>query len=165
MDPDEIAPSALLPHQWKHRAVAFVSGSFRGALSRWTNLEQESDAIFASVTRLSHILAACGEFSLSTDHKNILYMISLTRFNANVALHILHKTQRLDLRLPEFVEYIPGERNTWADFLSRWTALGNAEFPARRVSAVRVPLVTEDLPELPPLEDIAKSPDSVTFRC
>ncbi len=71
-----------------------------------------SYAIVASVTRLSHILAACGEFSLFTDHKNILYMLSPTRFNANVARHMVHKTQRWALRLAEFnftVEHIPGD--------------------------------------------------------
>ncbi len=111
-DPGEIATSALLPHQWNHHPVAFVSGSFRGASSRWTTPEQENYAIVASVTRLSHILAACGEFSLFTDHKNILYMLSPTQFNANVARHIVHKAQRWALRLAEFtftVEHIPGD--------------------------------------------------------
>ena len=116
----------------------------------------------ASVTRLSHILAACGEFSLFTDHKNILYMLSPARFDANVARHIVHKIQRWALRLAEFnftIEHIPGEHNVWADMLTRWAAQGNQTFPARRVSAFRVPLITEDLPELPSLEVIAKSQD------
>ncbi len=90
--------------------------------------EQESYAIVASVTRLSHIIAACGEFSLFTDHENILYMLSPSRFNANVAQHIPHKTQRYALRLSEFnvtVIHIPGAFNTWADLLTRWEAPGN----------------------------------------
>ncbi len=61
-----------------------------------------------------------------TDHKNILYMLSPTRFNANVARHIVHKTQRWALRLAEFnftVEHILGAFNTWADLLTRWAAL------------------------------------------
>ncbi len=87
-------------------------------------------------------------------------MLSPTPFNANVARHIVHKTQRWALRLAEFnftVEHIPGDLNTWADFLTLWAALGNAEFPARRISAFRVPLITEYLPELPSLEVIVKS--------
>ncbi len=112
VDLGEIATSALLPHQWNPHPVAFVSGSLRGASSRWTTPEQESCAIFASVTRLSDILAAYSEFSLFTDHKNILQMLSPTRVNAKVASHILHKTQRWALRLAEFnftVEHIPGD--------------------------------------------------------
>ncbi len=111
VDPAEIAQYAVLPLEWNHSPVAFVSGSFRGPSSRWTNPNQESCAIVASVTRLSHILAACGEFSLFTDDKSIQYMLSPTRFNANVARHIVHKTQRWALRLAEFnftVEHIPG---------------------------------------------------------
>ncbi len=63
-------------------------------------------------------------------------MLFPTRFNAKVARHIVHKTQRWALRLAEFnftVEHITGELNTWADFLTRWAAPGNAEFPARRI--------------------------------
>ncbi len=79
-------------------------------------------------------------------------MLSRPRLNANVARHIVHKTQRWALLLAEFnftVEHISGELNTWADFLTRWAARENSEFPARRISAFRVPLITEDLPELP----------------
>ncbi len=80
--------------------------------------------------------------------------------HANVARHIVHKTQRWALRLAEFnftVEYIPGAFNTWADLLTRWAAPGNEESPARRLSALRVPLITADLPELPSL-DVISSP-------
>ncbi len=44
-----------------------------------------------------------------TDHKNILHMLSPTRFNANIERHIVHKMWRLALRLAEFnftVEHI-----------------------------------------------------------
>ncbi len=87
-------------------------------------------------------------------------MLFPTRFNANVARHIVHKTGRWALRLAEFnftVEHIPGELNTWANFLTLWAAPRNAEFSARRISAFRFPLITEDIPELPSLEVIAKS--------
>ena len=102
VDPLEVSASTSPPNEWNHQPVAFVSGSFRGASSRWSTPEQECYEIVASVTRLGHILAACREFSLFTDHKNILYMLSPTRFNANVARHIVHKTQRWALRLAEF---------------------------------------------------------------
>ncbi len=75
--------------------------------------EKESYAIISSVLRLAHILVACREFSIFTDHKNILYMLSPTRFNANVARHVVHKVQRWAIRLAEFnfaVEHNPGRK-------------------------------------------------------
>ncbi len=152
VDPGEIATSALLLHQWNHHPGAFVHGSSRGASSRWTSPEKESYTIFASATRLSPTLAACFEFSLFTDSKNILYTLSLTRFKAKVAHHIVRKMQRWALRLSEFnvtVEHIPRDLRSWAECLTRWPAPRNSEIPARRISAFRVPFITEDLPELP----------------
>ncbi len=163
--PAEIARYTSLHLEWNHSPVAFVLGSFRGPSSRWTTPGQESYAIVASVTRLSYILAACGEFSMFSDLKKILYMLSPTRFNANFARHIFHKTQRWAHRLAEFtvtVEHIPGAFNTWADFLIRWAALGNEESPARRLSALRVPLITADIPELLSLD--APPSSSVRLR-
>ncbi len=68
----------------------------------------------------------CGEFSLSTDYKNILYKLSTTHINANVARKIGHKTQRRALRLSDLkftMEYIPRALNTWADLLTCWRFL------------------------------------------
>lgn len=174
----QVSPSELKsgkePQEWSHSPVASVSGTFRGASSRWTTPEQESYAIVASVIRLAHILVACEDFSLFTDHKNILYMMSPTRFNANVARHIVHKVQRWALRLSEFnftIEHIPGEQNLWADFLTRWAAPDNTTFPARRLSALQVPLLTADAdkPELPSLEIISeaqnRSPHTAELDC
>ncbi len=41
VDPAEIAQYAVLPLEWNHSKVAFVSGSFRGPSSRWTTPEQK----------------------------------------------------------------------------------------------------------------------------
>lgn len=75
-----------------------------------------------SVTRLSHILATSGQFSLFTDHKNLLYIFSPTRYSSNVARHIVHKKQRWAIRMSEFdfvIEHVAGEHSTWADMLTR----------------------------------------------
>ena len=122
--------------------------------------EKESYAIVASVIRLSRILALCDEFSLFTDHKNILYMLSPTRYNSNVARHVVHKVQRWALRLAEFnftIEHIPGESNVWADMLTRWAAPGYDKSSARCISAIKLPLLTEDNPTSPSLEAIGAS--------
>ena len=111
VEPKEVTKSKILPQNWNHSPISFVSGTFRGVSSLRSTPDQESYAIVASVTGLSHILAACGEFSRFSDHKNILYLLSPARFNANVARHVVHKTQRWALQLAEFnftVEHIPG---------------------------------------------------------
>ena len=125
--------SGKAPQNWKHYPVGFVSGIFRGSSVRWNMPENESYAIVASVIRLPQILAGFGEFSLFTDHKNILYILSPTRYNSNVARHVVHKFQRWALRLAEFnftIEHIPGESSIWADILTRWTAPGYDKSPA-----------------------------------
>lgn len=164
VSPSDVFNSTSEPQEWEHEPVAFVSGSFKGSSARWSTPEQECYAIIASVTRLCHILAACTEFSLFTDHKNILYMLSPSRFDTNVARHIVHKTQRWALRLAEFsytVEHIPGESNLWADMLTRWASQDNENHPARRMAPLRVPLITEDLPDLPSVASIAQSQSNV----
>lgn len=102
------------------------------------------------------------EFSLFTDHKNILYMLAPSLFQTNVAGHIVHKVQHWALRLSEFkftVEHIPGEDNVWADMLTRWAAPSNATFPVRRITALRAPYITStaDTPDLPSLAVISES--------
>lgn len=79
-------------------------------------------------------------------------MLSPTKYNANVGPHVAYKTQRWALRLAEFkfkIEHIPEEQNNWADILTRWVAPGFSESRARRISMLKVPLITENLPELP----------------
>lgn len=155
----------LPPQEWEHEPISFVSGSFKGPSLRWSTPEQECYAVVASVTRLSHILAACEKFSLFTDHKNLLYMLSPNRFDNNVARHVIYKTQRWAIRLAEFnftTEHIPGESNTWADMLTRWAASGFDRCPAKRISLFTVPLITETPPELPSLEIFAESQRNAT---
>lgn len=121
------------PQDWEHHPIGFVLGTFRNSSVRCTMPDKESYAIISSVIRLSRILVACGEFPLFTDHKNILYMLSPTRFNANLAWHVVHKVHRWALRLSEFnftIEHIPGESNVWADIFTRWAAPGYDKPPA-----------------------------------
>lgn len=86
-------------------------------------------------------------------------MLSPSRFDTNTARHIVHKTQRWAIRLAEFnysIEHIPGESNLWADMLTRWAAKGNSQYPARRTATLKVPLITEELPELPSVLSISE---------
>lgn len=77
-------------------------------------------------------------------------MLSPSRFDANVAHHIVQKSQRWTLRIEEFnanVEHMPGEINISADMLTRWVV--ECSTRCRHISAIHVPLLAEELPELP----------------
>lgn len=52
----------------------------------------------------------------------------------------------------DYLNFISGENNVWADTLTRWTESG-----ARRTSSFRAPLITEENPELRRMEVIVKS--------
>ena len=101
--------------------MAFVSGSFRGSSLRWTVPEKESNAIVASFTRLAHVLVLGGEFSIFTDHKNILYMLSPTRIQDNLARQIAESqkkhspTEFTGLRTNKF--RVPSDVNRHVDLL------------------------------------------------
>lgn len=118
--------------------------------------QKEPHAIVSSVVRLDHILVSYTEFYVFTDHRTMLYMLSHSSFNANIALHDVHKEHRWSIRLAEFkfvVEHVPGENNVWRIY---WLD-GSSEQPnfhARRVVDIKVPFLKEEKPELPSVEVI-----------
>lgn len=156
----DVDSNAVSPQDWEHEPISFVSGTFKGSSLSWSKPEQECYAVVASIIRLSHILAACEQFLLFTDHKNTLYMLPPNRFDTRVARHTVHKTQRRALQLAEFdftIEHIPGESNTWANILTRWANPDHDACSARRLATLAVPSITEDVPELPSAEVISES--------
>lgn len=52
---------------------------------------------------------------------------------------------------------IPGENNIWADMFTRWAAPDYDTCLSRRISALKVPLITDDMPELPSMHAITES--------
>lgn len=133
------------PQQWAQEPLVLISGPFRHPLIFWTTLEKDSYVFVTFVAWMAHILVVCPKFSLLTDHKNILYMIDPSYFQANVAWHIVHEVQWWVPRLSEFnitVKHTPGKRNVWADMLTRWAASSNATFSASWITAFHSPLIT-----------------------
>ncbi|KAE9260888.1 hypothetical protein PR003_g34164, partial [Phytophthora rubi] len=72
----QIDPSELqLPlEKQNHRPLAFLSGRFAGASSRWATIEKEAFAIVESTRRLEYLLLRPRGFHLYTDHRNLVYM-------------------------------------------------------------------------------------------
>jgi len=106
--------------------LAFLSGAFRGASSRWAIFEKEAFAVVEAVKRLDYLLLRPGGFRLLTDHRNLQYMFNPAgQGRSPMAKYQADKLQRWALVLSTFpysIETLPGEANVWADLLSRWGA-------------------------------------------
>lgn len=113
----------------KCEPLYFLSGSFSGASHRWSIPEKEAFAIVESVERLDFILIRTKAFYIMTDHRNLEFIFAS---NSHLKTATRHKISRWALALTCFryeIKHIDGEKNVWADLLSRW---GNS--PAQLLS-------------------------------
>ena len=58
-----------------HSPLAFISGSFKGAMSRWSTFEKEAFAIVNCMSRLDY-LTTCAHTSIYTDHRNLVFIFN-----------------------------------------------------------------------------------------
>jgi transposase InsO family protein len=108
-----------------HQPLAFLSGSFKGASSRWPIVEKEAFAIVETCKRLEYLLLRERGFHLYTDHRNLQYIFNPKSDTGTVARYQADKLQRWSMVLRMFrykIEHVPGEDNVWGDMLSRWGA-------------------------------------------
>ncbi|KAG6610584.1 DNA/RNA polymerase [Phytophthora cinnamomi] len=73
LEPGEVQ---LPLEQQHHRPLAFLSGRFVGASSRWPTIEKEAYAIVEATRRLEYLLLRPGGFRLYTDHRNLVYIFA-----------------------------------------------------------------------------------------
>ena len=112
-------PSKEISSQ-KCEPLYFLSGSFSGASHRWSIPEKEAFAIVESVERLDFILIRPKAFFIMTDHRNLEFIFAS---NTHLKAATRHKISRWALALTCFryeIKHIDGEKNVWADLLSRW---------------------------------------------
>jgi RNase H-like domain found in reverse transcriptase len=57
----------------RHEPVAFISGAFKGASSRWPIVERKDFAIAEATDRLDYFLLHPNGFSPFCDHHNLQY--------------------------------------------------------------------------------------------
>ena len=98
----------------------FLSGTFKGSSLHWAINEKEAYPIIEGVKRLRHLLLRPKGFKLLCDHRNLVFL-----FNEQVGqrLPTRSKLLRWALELQSYryvIEHLEGERNLWADLLSRW---------------------------------------------
>jgi hypothetical protein len=145
--------------QQDHQPLAFVSGEFKGAQLRWTVPEKEGFAVVDVVTKMDYILLIPSEFSILSDHLNLIYIYNPLSVDPTLARHVVHRLQRWALKMSVFayrMEHVAGEVNFWTDLMTRWGVgwVAGAE-PRARVALATIfeqPYIMpadEDKPEFP----------------
>lgn len=99
-----------------------LSGSFTGHALNRSIAEKKGFAVVESMNRLDH-LTAIDEISIFTDHSNLQYIFDPYRQKPGIIKQIADKLMRWASKLSTYryvIEYLPAERNVWADMLIRW---------------------------------------------
>lgn len=133
-----------------HEPLAFLSGRFVGAASRWPIVEKEAFAVVETCKRLEYILLRPGGFRIFTDHRNLIYMFDPLSIDGNLQRYQMNKLQRWAMVMASFpykIEHVDGVDNVWADMLSRW----GAPQPVHAVARMRAIVG----PAMSPLEEAA----------
>jgi hypothetical protein len=76
-----------------------------------------------AMDRLRHVFVAGKLFRMFTDHRKLMHVFDPVTRNDYFRKQIADKLARWASRLYEYqfvIEHISGERNIWADMLSRW---------------------------------------------
>lgn len=119
-----------------HQPLAFLSGSFTGPASNWSIIEKEAFSVVESMKRLDYFTAA-GEVSLFTDHANLFYIFDPYGRNPGISRHTANNLMRWALKLSAYryvIQHLPGERNFWADILTRWAVRPRNNVQSSKIS-------------------------------
>ena len=106
----------------EHEPLCFLSGAFTGSSANWSMPEKEGFAVVEGMCRLDYLVLG-RNVSVYTDHANLVYMYDPYGRDPGISHHTASKLMRWALKLSAFryvVEHISGERNVWADMLTRW---------------------------------------------
>ena len=97
----------------EYRVIGTVSKCFSPSERRWSTTEREAYAIVYCVKKFSYFLTRT-HFTVFTDHKSLTFMDRKTFNNAKIS--------RWQTELSQYsfhVQYLEGDENVWADWLSR----------------------------------------------
>jgi hypothetical protein len=129
-----------------HEPLACVSGAFTDAAASWPIIEKEAYALVQTVVKHDYILLGGDTFDLWTDHKNLVYVFAPSMVNPSVRRYTSQKLERWAMQLAGYtynVMHISGDDNVWADLMTRWG--NNAQPPpsAKRITARRGKIKTQ----------------------
>ena len=143
----------------KHEPLAFLSGAFTGSSSKWSVPEKEGFAVVESMCKLDYLLHG-RHVVIYTDHANLVYLYDPVGQNPGVARHTACKLMRWALKLSAFryvIEHVAGEKNVWADMLTRWGSCPKSSAHNTSVKSLLLAPITPSLDESldwPSLADI-----------
>jgi len=116
----------------RHEPLAFLSGVFRKASSRWSIVSKEAASILFSVRSLKSTLlnsagsgAPGGGFTIWTDHANLSFIMAPSATRQRAARSTMDRLERWSWEiasLPYRLKTLKSCENVVADLLSRWGA-------------------------------------------
>ena len=127
---------------WGHTPLAFLSGTFRGAESRWSTTDKEGYAFKEGCVRLEHFLHRERGFTVHTDHRNLVYIFNPDGRPGGIPKATAGRLDRWAMRLADYnfkIRHVAGEENTWADLLSRWGAVAKPCVVTARRARLKIP--------------------------
>lgn len=148
-----------------HEPLCFLSGAFKDSSINWSVPEKEGFAIIEAMTKLDYLVSGSVVW-IYTDHANLVYMYDPLGKNPGMPRHTASKLMRWALRMNEFryiIQHLPGERNVWADMLTRWAVQTNNQIKPSTIVSVKSLMVAPINPSLhreydwPTLIEIEKS--------
>lgn len=144
-----------------HDLLHCMSGTFHGASSNWSVIENEGYPIVRACSELDYLLIRDKGFKMFTDHRNLIYIFAP---GTEIKKHVRGKLLRWSLKLNEFkyeIEHIPGDENVWADMFSRWAgpkpAVARTSSLKRWETEKQLQLRPLDTVEWPAIDDIVKA--------
>ena len=106
-----------------HEPLAFLGAPFKKAEINWSTFEQEAFAIYQVFKKLDYLFCDDQPTHVFTDHRNLLFIFAPVALEPALGRHIVGKVQRWALYLSRFtyvIEHVDGEKNVFADILTRW---------------------------------------------
>ena len=106
----------------EHEPLCFLSGAFKGSSKNWSVPEKEGFSIVESMCRVDYLVMG-REVSIYTDHANLVQLYDPYGKHPGIPRHTASKLMRWAIKLSAFryvIEHLPGDRNIWADMLTRW---------------------------------------------
>ena len=109
--------------QQQHEPLGTLSGAFTYVQRNWSVIEKESYPILKMLGHYDYILQSPQGFRIYCDHQNIVTLFHPEKESAALSKMAIDKVYRWLYHLGHYrithMEHLPGQRNLWADLLSR----------------------------------------------
>ena len=120
VDPKQLS---LPLEEQRRKPLGSLGSGFQVAELGCSTFEKEYFSIFQTFMKLDYILLTQDRSHVYTDHRYLLFVSPPFALEPDLGRLIVSKAQRWALYLSQFlyvIEHIAGERNVFADILTRW---------------------------------------------